>query len=515
MVPIARRLMTDQLTPVLAYRRLVADDQRLDSSFLLESVEVGGQVGRFSLMGAKPAIEVTVHGNQVKTFSGPDRETTVETVVNPLGVPRRLVQDWRVARLPSEPGEAMPRFLGGWCGHVGYDAARWLESDSLPVAAAPADDRDLPDMHLGLYREIVVIDHVSKLLHVIVHVDVREHQSAEEAWEEGHRRMADLVDRLQSTRVNLPAGSVDLDTSASPGIPESSTMTRAEFKGIVEKCQDYIRAGDVFQVVPSQRMERHTDVDPFAINRALRIVNPSPYMIYMQSPELVLVASSPEILCRVEGDRVTSRPLAGTRRRLAEPDEDLRMEQELLADEKERAEHAMLVDLARNDLGTVCEVGSVEVTKLMEVERYSHVMHLSSTVQGTLRPECDAWDALHHVMPVGTVSGAPKIRAMQIIDELEPVRRGPYAGGMGFIDLHGDLDIAIALRTMVIPSPREGQTGWNVHLQAGAGVVLDSDPDREYEETLGKAAAMARAIDLAESAFGDSECPGEGRVDQS
>ena len=513
-VPIARRLMTDQLTPVLAYRRLVSDDQRLDSSFLLESVEVGGQVGRFSLMGTKPAIEVTVHGNEVKTFVGSDRSMTVETVANPLAVPRRLVRDWRVASLESEPGEAMPRFLGGWCGHVGYDAARWLEPDSLPLSAAPSDDRHLPDMHLGLYREIVVIDHVSKLLHVIVHVDVREHKSAEAAWEHGERRMDGLVDRLQSTRVNLPAGSVDLDTAASPSVPERTTMSREKFESIVEKCQSYIRAGDVFQVVPSQRLERHTDVDPFAIYRALRIVNPSPYMIYMQSPELVLVASSPEILCRVEGDRVTSRPLAGTRRRLADPDEDRRMEQELLADEKERAEHAMLVDLARNDLGTVCEVGSVEVTRLMEVERYSHVMHLSSTVQGTLRAECDAWDALHHVMPVGTVSGAPKIRAMQIIDEVEPVRRGPYAGGMGFIDLHGDLDIAISLRTMVIPSPKEGRKGWDVHLQAGAGVVLDSDPGREYEETLGKAAGLARAIDLAESAFGDSDCPGEGSVVQ-
>ena len=350
---------------------------------------------------------------------------------------------------------------------------------------------------------------------MIVHVDVRAHASADEAWVHGERVMDDLVDRLQSTRVNLPAGSVDLDTAAVPSVPCSATMDRDQFRSIVRKCQDYIRAGDVFQVVPSQRMERHTQVDPFAIYRALRIVNPSPYMIYMQSPELVLVASSPEILCRVEAGRVTSRPLAGTRRRSPDEQDDLRLEQELLADEKERAEHAMLVDLARNDLGTVCEVGSVEVTRLMEVERYSHVMHLSSTVEGVLRSGCDAWDALHHVMPVGTVSGAPKIRAMQIIDEVEPVRRGPYAGGMGFIDLHGDLDIAIALRTMVIPSPAEAEKGWNVHLQAGAGVVLDSDPDREYEETLGKAAALARAIDLAESAFGDPECPGEGRVDHS
>ena len=511
-VPVARRLMTDQLTPVLAYRRLVADDERLDSSFLLESVEVGGQVGRFSLMGARPAIEVSAHGEHVQIITGPDRDVRTEQVTNPLQVPRRLVEGWRVAPLPSVAGEALPRFLGGWCGHVGYDAARWLEPESIPLSLAPLDDRGLPDLHLGLYREVVVIDHVSKVLHVVVHVDVREHDSAEAAWAHGEDRMAQVIDRLQSPNVHLPAGSVDLDPSASPAGAMKSSMTQAEFESVVEKCQEYIRAGDVFQVVPSQRFERETNVDPFAIYRALRIVNPSPYMIYMQSPEVVLAASSPEILCRVEGDEVTSRPLAGTRRRGATDEQDLQLESELVSDEKERAEHAMLVDLARNDLGTVCEVGSVEVTRLMEVERYSHVMHLSSTVVGKLASEHDAWDALHHILPVGTVSGAPKIRAMQIIDELEPVRRGPYAGGMGFVDLHGDLDIAIALRTMVIPTKRTEGDCWRVHLQAGAGVVLDSVPAREYEETLGKAAALGRAIDLAEAAFGESDVPGEGRV---
>lgn len=513
-VPMARRLMTDQLTPVLAYRRLVADDARLDSSFLLESVEVGGQVGRFSLMGARPAIELTVHGQEVRVRTSSDGAVRTESCDNPLDVPRQLMKGWRVARLQADAGEALPRFVGGWCGHVGYDAARWLEPESLPLDSAPRDDRGLPDLQLGLYREVVVIDHVSKVLHVIVHVDLRDHETPEAAWDHGEDRMADLVDRLQSPSVRLPAGSVDLDPAANPAGGMTSSMSREAFEGVVEQCQAYIRAGDVFQVVPSQRFERETTVDPFAIYRSLRIVNPSPYMIYMQSPELVLAASSPEILCRVEGRQVTSRPLAGTRRRGATDEEDRSLEADLLADEKERAEHAMLVDLARNDLGTVCEVGSVEVTKLMEVERYSHVMHLSSTVVGTLAAGRDAWDALHHVLPVGTVSGAPKIRAMQIIDELEPVRRGPYAGGMGFVGFHDDLDIAIALRTMVVPARDEGDR-WRVHLQAGAGVVLDSDPAREYEETLGKAAALGRAIDLAEAAFGESDVPGEGRVQDS
>ncbi|MBG80541.1 MAG: anthranilate synthase component I [Phycisphaerae bacterium] len=510
LVPVARRLMTDQLTPVLAYRQLVASDQRLDSSFLLESVEVDGQVGRFSLMGARPSVEVTVRGHDIDIVTGSDRRT--EHAENPLGILREVASDWRIARLPQASSEAMPRFLGGWCGYVGYDAARWLEPEALPISKAPADDRNLPDLHMGLYREVVVIDHVAKILHVVVHVDVREHESPELAWEFGERHLDEVVERLQSTSVHLPAGTVDLDPSASPTGTMDPVMSQGQFEEIVRACKSYIAAGDIFQVVPSQRFNRKSMAHPFAIYRALRIVNPSPYMIYMQSPDVVLVASSPEILCRVEGDLVTSRPLAGTRRRGADEAEDLALEKELLADEKECAEHAMLVDLARNDLGTVCTTGSVEVIRLMEVERYSHVMHLSSTVIGRLDEGRDAWDALHHVLPVGTVSGAPKIRAMQIIDEMEPVRRGPYAGGIGFIDFHGDLDIAIALRTMVIPAKRTSEPGWDVHLQSGAGIVLDSDPTSEYEETLGKAAALGRAIDLAEVAFGVKDGPGEGSV---
>jgi anthranilate synthase component 1 len=287
-------------------------------------------------------------------------------------------------------------------------------------------------------------------------------------------------------------------------------MTREQFESAVESCREYIRAGDAFQVVPSQRFERTTASDPFAIYRALRIVNPSPYMIYMQTPESILVASSPEILCRLSGSEVTSRPLAGTRPRGDDADADAALATELLSDEKERAEHTMLVDLARNDLGRVCEPSSVTVDRLMVIENYSHVMHLSSTVTGTLRAGLDCWDALQQSLPVGTVSGAPKVRAMQIIDELEPTRRGPYAGGIGGISLGGDMDIAIALRTMVIPNRPDEAGMWTVHMQAGAGVVLDSDPASEYQETLNKAAAMGRAIDLAESAFADEELPGHG-----
>ncbi|MCZ6836755.1 MAG: chorismate-binding protein, partial [Planctomycetota bacterium] len=282
----------------------------------------------------------------------------------------------------------------------------------------------------------------------------------------------------------------------------NSNFQREDYESAVQRCREYIAAGDAFQIVISQRFERTSRADPFEIYRALRIVNPSPYMIYLQAQGSILVASSPEILCRTKDGVVTNRPLAGTRKRGASLQEDLDLEQDLLADSKERAEHIMLVDLGRNDLGRVCELASIEVPCIFEIERYSHVMHLSSTVTGRLLEKLDAWDALRGTLPVGTVSGAPKVRAMQIIDELEPTKRGPYAGGIGFIGLNGDMDIAIALRTMVIPTAQHKDGLWTVHLQAGAGIVADSKPEAEYEETINKAAALGRAIDLAEAAFG-------------
>jgi len=299
----------------------------------------------------------------------------------------------------------------------------------------------------------------------------------------------------------LPTGELRLDAAAPPTPPASSSMDRTAFQAAVRQAIEAIRAGDAFQIVLSQRLERRTHVDPFEIYRALRIVNPSPYQVYLQAPGCILVASSPEIACRVRGRTVTNRPLAGTRPRGATPQADADHQAQLLADPKERAEHAMLVDLGRNDLGRVCGAGSVQVERCMDVERYSHVMHLSSTLTGTLAHGRDAWDALQATLPVGTVSGAPKIRAIQIIDRLEPVRRGPYAGAIGVAGLDGDMDMAIALRTMVVPTSGGAVAPWTVHLQAGAGVVLDSDPASEFQETLHKAAALGRAIDLAEQAF--------------
>jgi len=494
LVPVTRRVLSDHLTPVLAYRRLVRPDNRTDASFLLESVETGGNVGRFSIVAAQPAMEVTACRQQVRTVDHRRGTDEVLDTPDPLAFVREATEGLRV----PDPPDNQTVFNGGWAGWLAYDSVRWLEPAAMPERAAPEDDRGLPDMHFGFYDAVAVFDHVDKTVAITCWADLRD-APAKAAWAAAQHRIDGLLARLDDDSVALPTGRVDLGAIAVRDMPGTPSMDREAFESAVERCIEYIRAGDIFQVVPSQRFDRVSDVDPFDVYRALRVVNPSPYMIYMQSPDAVLVASSPEILCRVRSGLVTSRPLAGTRRRGADDREDAALEADLRADAKERAEHAMLVDLARNDLGTVCEQGSVEVGRLMEVERYSHVMHLSSTVTGRLRDGCDCWDALRHALPVGTVSGAPKIRAMQIIDELEPVRRGPYAGGIGCVSLTGDMDIAIALRTIVVPAKPAGPP-WQYHLQAGAGVVLDSRPAREYQETIDKAAALGRAIDLAESA---------------
>ena len=502
-VQVIRRIFADQLTPVLAYRRLVAPDDRTAPSFLFESVEQDGGVGRHSIVGVRPRLEVVGQARELTVLDHDPREGTVERGHHgrdPFDVVREL-------RLESTPiavhGDGSPpgAFHAGFVGFASYDSARWAEPVKLPFDTAPTDDRDLPDLHLGLYGRVLVFDHVAKTVFVVATELVRDHIDLDAAAIAATREAEELVRVVTDDSVHLAAGAIDLDLDRAPEPPSRSSMTRAEFEAAVERTRDYIAAGDAFQVVLSQRFERTTEADPFDLYRALRVVNPSPYQIYLQARGCMLVAASPEILCRVREREVVNRPLAGTRRRGRDEAEDLSLEKELLADEKERAEHVMLVDLGRNDLGRICDPGSLSLDRIMEVERYSHVMHIGSVVSGTLRSDVDDLDALRATLPVGTVSGAPKIRAMQIIDELEPVRRGPYAGGIGAIDLEGGLDIAIALRTMVIPT-REGHGPWTVHLQAGAGVVLDSDPGAEWQETVNKAAALGRAIDLAERAFG-------------
>ncbi len=503
-IALSRQLMSDQITPVLAYRRLVAPDERTAPSFLFESVEGGAAVGRYSFLGAQPSTEVITRGHEVTVTDHRRGQSQTTHEDDPLDVPRRLIADRRLVRASHGADPIVERGCGGWVGYAGYDTVRYLEAQSIPFATAPPDDRGLADMHLGLYRQVAVFDHVSKLLHAVVYVYVDEHDSPDDAWRAGMDELDAYVERLERPGAQLAAGAVELDVSASPPDTMDANVSREQFEDAVRRCREYIAAGDIFQVVISQRFRRFTSTDPFDVYRALRIVNPSPYMIYLQAADCMLVASSPEILCRLDGRTAVTRPLAGTRRRGRTPDEDAALEADLRASAKEQAEHVMLVDLGRNDLGRVCELGSIELPAVMDVERYSHVMHLSSTVTGRLREELDAWDLLRSTLPVGTVSGAPKVRAMQIIDELETTRRGPYAGGIGMVGFNGDADIALALRTMVVPTAARADDQWAIDLQAGAGIVADSDPAAEYEETINKAAGLGRAIDLAEQAFVDA-----------
>ncbi|MDP7006273.1 MAG: anthranilate synthase component I [Phycisphaerales bacterium] len=499
-IPVVRRLMSDHLSPVLAYRRLVASDDRTAPSFLFESVENGNEVGRFSFLGANPSLEIISYQNEVTILDHETGSKETRTSNNPLELVRELSKSWNAASPITSDDLPLPSFTGGWVGFTGYDSARFCEIDSLPFSKSPKDDRDLPDIHLALYKTVVIFDHVAKVVHVIYNATPDKEEVADE-WERANDCLDEVVGLLLKDGENIPVGTIDLDLGTPPSKPTNSNMSKDEFEKAVIQCQDYIAAGDAFQIVISQRFEHRSKVDPFEIYRALRVVNPSPYMIYLQTEECILVASSPEILCRCRGGLVTNRPLAGTRRRGKSTEEDQKMVDELLSDDKEKSEHVMLVDLGRNDLGTVCELGTVEIKSVMDIERYSHVMHLSSTVVGQLADGKDSWDALSATLPVGTVSGAPKIRAMQIIDELEPTRRGPYAGGIGMIGFNGDMDMAIALRTMVIPTSKRNKDGWRIDIQAGAGVVIDSIPELEWKETVNKAAGLGRAIELAESTF--------------
>lgn len=510
LVPVFRRLFDDTLTPVLAYRRLVRPDARMAPSFLFESVEGGGdkgaRSGRYSFMSTQPVAEVLAYGTKIewrdhRAGGLSAAKSRKWECADPLSEVPKLAANLRPISI-GDAGRGLPEFLGGWVGFAGYDTVRYVESEKL--GPGPKDDRHLPDIHLQLYLDLVAFDHVQKTVLVITHAVLEDGVAPETAWNDACKRLDAQVARLVtpwssgSRREELPAGHVDL--SAPPPKLPVSNLGAGGYQQAVLKAQEYIGAGDIFQVVPSQRFSLQTKADPFDIYRALRVVNPSPYMVYLQFEGGMLVASSPEILCRVKDGAVTNRPLAGTRKRGATSAEDAALEEELKGDPKDRAEHIMLVDLGRNDVGQVAKPGTIATPHLLVVERYSHVMHLSSTVTGELRQGLSAWDALRTALPVGTVSGAPKVRAMQIIDELENVKRGPYAGAIGHADLAGNMDMAIALRTMVVmPGASEGT--WRVDLQAGAGIVEASVPDLEHEETVNKAAALAKAVALAEKAF--------------
>ncbi len=517
-IPVAIGVLADQLTPVLAYRRLVSTDQRTAPSFLLESVEGGDQQGRYSILGAHPMIELTAKADQTTiTNHHAGTEHTIPTP-DPLDTLRTMSQNWHLAPPQSSTDRNfLPKcVLGGWFGYAGYDSVRYAEPTKLSLEHAPPDDRNLPELAFGFYDELVIFDHVDKLVYLVKLAFVAPDDDPETVYTNALASLDALAKQVQEHSKPLPLGRV-ARVESTTNIPMPCNITRDEHVAMVEQAKAYIRQGDIFQVVLGHRFERRAHADPFDVYRALRAVNPSPYMVYMQTRGCILVASSPEILCRVRKDTdhahntdnnrlvVTNRPLAGTRRRGCTVEEDLAMEQDLLADPKEISEHSMLVDLGRNDVGIVAEPGSIKLSKLMSIERYSHVMHISSTITGTIRNGLDCWDALRAALPVGTISGAPKIRAMQIIDELEKVRRGPYGGGLGWVSLDQEMDIALTLRTMVVPVDHYDESNpdgrWAYHIQAAGGIVADSVPELEFKETVNKAAALGAAIDLAIRAF--------------
>jgi anthranilate synthase component I len=474
LVPVYRQLLGDALTPVSAFCKIAEGDD----AFLFESVVGGERHGRYSFVGSNPFLRFRAFDRRIVVESkGEAREYTDP---DPLRGLEQLLVAYRAPHLPG-----MPRFCGGAVGYAGYDTVRYVEH--LPNA--PTDDRHLPDLYFALYDRMVIFDHINKTVSAVAHAHV-DPANLRDSYDAACRRVDGLVDRLRTVPADLPV--VDIDLKGPVTIPTKSNFTEEGYKAAVRKCQEYINAGDIFQVVLSQRFEAATRARPIDIYRTLRSVNPSPFMFFVKSGGTHLIGASPEILTRVENDLITIRPLAGTRKRGATPEEDKALADELIADPKERAEHIMLVDLGRNDVGRVSKFGSVQLADLLTVERYSHVMHISSTVTGRLEPGMSAFDAMRSCLPAGTLSGAPKVRAMEIIDELEPHRRGPYGGAVGYIDFCGNMDTCIALRTMVL----QGQTAY---VQAGAGLVADSDPDAEYQETVNKAKGLLRALEIAES----------------
>jgi anthranilate synthase component 1 len=471
LVPVAKSVMADLLTPVSAFLAVAGDEP---SSFLLESVERGEQVGRYTFLGARPYMQVQASGNDVVIQRGKKSGKRQGSVLQVL---RELLRQHRPA-----PVAGLPPFTAGAVGYCSYDIVRQLEN----IGNHAKDDLQLPDCFLMFFDRLLAFDHVRRQIDIIAMADVTR-ESPRKAYD---RAVAD-IERLEK---KLAAGlRPNQWKRARPSLKKldvRSRTTRQRFVESVERCKQYIAAGDIFQVVLSQRFDFTPQVAPFDIYRSLRTVNPSPYMYFLRMGDTHVLGSSPEMLVRVSGRKLEYRPIAGTHPRGKDAAEDQQLETKMLADEKERAEHVMLVDLGRNDLGRVSEYGSVKVRDLMYVERYSHVMHIVSSLESTLRKDLDALDAFAACFPAGTLTGAPKVRAMQIIEELEPSRRGVYGGSVLYADFAGNLDSCIAIRTMLMK-------GKKAYLQAGAGIVADSDPAKEFQECVNKARAVLKAVEAA------------------
>lgn len=471
LIPISEEIHFDWETPISAFRKI--DDGK--TSFLLESVEGGEKWGRYSFLGSG--------SSHLFRSKGEDFEILKNSKILRKGKAKDPLQALEEFMGNYHPvlQDALLRFSGGAVGYLSYDLVRSFEK----IPEQLRQDIDLYDCSFMITDVLLVFDNLKKKIKVIFNLFLDGQQTLEEAYQEAQEKIKSIIARLQ--RQNPPS---PVRSPFTPS-PLRSNFSKEDYMKVVERAKEYIRAGDIIQVVPSQRFSTEVHCEPFDIYRALRSINPSPYLFYLKMNDMILMGSSPEVMVRLEGNQIELRPIAGTRPRGKTPEEDLRMEKDLLADEKEKAEHIMLVDLGRNDVGRVSEIGSVRVTELMTVEKYSHVMHIVSNVQGELAPRKNAFDVFRATFPAGTVSGAPKIRAMEIIEELEPFRRGFYAGAVGYFSFPGNMDTCIAIRSILI---KDGKA----YVQAGGGVVADSDPEKEYEETLHKAQAIFKAIQLAE-----------------
>jgi anthranilate synthase component I len=470
LIPVYAEILSDLETPVSAFLRIMNSDY----AFLLESVEGGEKWARYSFLSANPQIIFRSRGKRAEIIRGA-RHEVVEGFTDALEPLRDLMSQYKPVEIPE-----LPRFIGGAVGYISYDMIRYFEE--LPEDTV--DELSVYDTHFMISDTIIVFDNVRHTMKIVINTHIEEGDDLKDSYEDAVKRIAELIEKLQSTMQVEP-----------PRVYESqlnyeSNFEREEYLEVVKRCKEYIRQGDIIQVVPSQRFRAPAKVDPMVLYRALRRVNPSPYMFFVKLGAEQLIGSSPEVLIRVEDGVAELRPIAGTRPRGENPDDDEFMEKDLLSDPKEMAEHIMLVDLGRNDLGRVCEIGSVEVTELAIIERYSHVMHIVSNVRGKVADGRDAYDVFRASFPAGTLTGAPKIRAMEIIEEMEPTRLGCYGGSVGYFSFTGAMDMCIAIRTLLI---KDGM----LNIQAGGGVVADSDPDSEYMETVNKSKALMKAVDMA------------------
>lgn len=476
LIPVYRDILADMETPVSAFQKINSGKH----SFLLESVEGGEKWARYSFLGFNPSIIFRSKGNTVEIIRGQKTEEW-KNVKSPLDKLRDLMREYKPVKM-----DALPRFFGGAVGYLSYDMVRFFEE--LPDNTT--DDLNIYDSFFVITDTILIFDNLKQTIKVVSNVYLNEGASLESLYREATRKIDSIASKLKE-----PLMRKSMPVTNQPSLNITSNLSKEEFENKVVKAKEHIVAGDIIQVVLSQRFQTQADIDPMNIYRSLRIINPSPYMFYLKFDDLTVVGSSPEVMVRVEDNRIALRPIAGTRPRGKSPEEDQEFEKDLLQDPKEIAEHIMLVDLGRNDVGRVAKTATVNVNELMVIEKYSHVMHIVSNVQGVLDDDKDTFDVLKACFPAGTVSGAPKVRAMEIIEDLEPTRRGPYAGAVGYFSFSANMDFCITIRTVIIKDR-------TIYIQVGAGIVADSEPDKEWSETVNKAKAMMKALEMAKDGLG-------------